>query len=170
MLISNNKAKGKTLYIPRAIDMRASVCESTSNDGSWTRRSDTMRLLRNALMDIYNSPKHTHWVSRVTTAFLAPWIVPESRERIKGGANVRPRISKSIWALDHGSIVWPRGWTSALLRNLARAHKSYEPKLGAIQMPEKQAVDSSSHIALQVVPEQGCRCSVTLPLVCLAMP
>ena len=67
---------------------------------------------------------------------------------------VRPLTSKSIWALGHGSIVWPRGPTSVLLGISARAHKSYEPKLGVVKMLEKQTANSSSYIARQVIPEQ----------------
>ena len=67
---------------------------------------------------------------------------------------VRPLTSKSIWALGHGSIVWPRGPTSVPLRIPARAHNNYEPKLGVVQILEKRTADSSSHIAWKVIPRQ----------------
>ena len=64
---------------------------------------------------------------------------------------VRPLTSKSIWALGHGSIVWPRGLTSVPLGILAQAHNNYEPKLGVVQIPEKWTVDSSLRIAWKVI-------------------
>ena len=65
---------------------------------------------------------------------------------------VRPLTSKSIWALGHGSIVWPMGPTSVLLGIPTRAHNNYEPKLGVVQILEKKTADSNSHIAQKVIP------------------
>ena len=67
---------------------------------------------------------------------------------------VRPLPSKSIWALGHRSIVWPRGPTSVPLRIPTLAHNNYEPKLNVVQVPDKRTADSSSHIARHVIPEQ----------------
>ena len=64
---------------------------------------------------------------------------------------VRPLTSKSIWALGHGSIVWPRDPTSISIGIPTRAHNNYEPKLGVVQIPEKWTAYSSSRIAWKVI-------------------
>ena len=145
------KQKGEALEIPRATNTHASICESTSNNGCWTRRSVAMRLLRNALMNFCNRPKHTHWVSWANCCLSSSLIRPRKSRMNQGGANVQPLTSKSIWALGHGSIVWPRGPTSIPLGIPTRAHNNYESKLGVVQILEKWTVDSRSHIAQKVI-------------------
>ena len=44
-----------------------------------------------------------------------------------------PMIPKPIWALEHGSIVWPKGPTSVSPRIPVQTHKNYKPKLRVIQ-------------------------------------
>mgnify|MGYP000954979955 CR=1 FL=1 len=123
-----------------------------------------MHLLRNALMNLCNRPKHTHWVSRANCCLSSSLIHPRKPRTNQGGANVRPLTSKFIWALGHGSIVWPRSPTSVLLGILTRAHNNYESKLGVDQILEKWTVDSRSPIAQKVILERYAHARSHCPL------
>ena len=148
------KKKRETLEIPKATNTHASNYEPTYNNNGLTRRSDATRLLRNALMNLYNRPKHTHWVLSGNYCHSGFLIRPRKPRTNQGGANVRPLTSKSIWALGHGSIVWPRDPTFVPIGIPARAHNNYEPNLGVVQIPEKRTTDSNSRIAQKVIPGQ----------------
>ena len=54
-----------------------------------------------------------------------------------------PMTPKPIWALEHGSTVWPKASTFTRPRFLVQTRKSYQPKFRVIQ--EAQRIDSLAY-------------------------
>ena len=68
---------------------RAPVREMASNDGGRNRRSDATRLLRNALIDLWNHPKMRPLSCTGNRCFSRSLIRSREVEHESRGANVR---------------------------------------------------------------------------------
>ena len=121
--------------------------------------------------------KCARWVVQVTAAFLVPWFVPKSQTQIMGGLMYCPIIPKPIWALEHGSTVWPKALNFARPKIQVQTYKSYEPILKSYSRSPRNGQPTLAHIwpfcvvlVRQVVTEQNCSHLVSPSLVCPAMP
>ena len=67
-----------------------------------------------------------------------------------------PMIPKPIWALEHGSIVWPKAQPLSRPESQSKPIKTTSPSSELFKRPKERAADASSHLALLRGPCLAC--------------